>query len=358
MSITGSPLRVLFICRGSTRDGIGHVIRSRTVASAMRAAAKVKMLVVGDAYVDNLLAGRDLDYVIVGHEDEVLRGFMDFRPQVSVFDLMHFDQPSFDTIRRSGITVSLSPIFNCLGDVDLVFHRTSILGEDWPSTSPRPLIRSGLQYTITGEHCRRIPEDVFRQNLGPGTLSVAVSMGGTDAANKTLQVVNTVKQVPGRLLLWVLLGEGYAHSYQELVDSIRASKHEIILAKTNDSMWRILSTCSLAILAGGTTTYEAAYAGLPSINTLETDRHYFLIQELVERGACLCAGRTFDDSLRALNEVVTRLNANRDQLLDMHRRTSGLVDGLGVQRIIDEIQQYYRPYEDDFQVRHRLHRHR
>ena len=36
-----------------------------------------------------------------------------------------------------------------------------------------------------------------------------------------------------------------------------------ILAKTNRSMWRVLGNCSLAILAGGVTSYEAAFAGCP-----------------------------------------------------------------------------------------------
>jgi spore coat polysaccharide biosynthesis predicted glycosyltransferase SpsG len=242
------------------------------------------------------------------------------------------------------MTVSLSPIFNRLLEVDVVFHRTAIRGENWPAVGTKPLVRSGLEYAIIGEHCHRIPEDMYRRNLEREALSIAISMGGTDAANKTLQVVRTIKQIPERLVVWVLLGEGYAHSYQDLVDAMRGSQHEIVLAKTNDSMWRILSTCSLAILAGGTTTYEAAYAGLPSINTLETDQHLFLVQELVERGLCLCAGRTFPESLGALTSMVSHLNANRQELATMHVRSRGAIDGLGVQRVISEIRGYYRAF--------------
>ena len=341
-SMTERRLKVLFICSGSAHNGIGHVIRSRTVARAMRQSASVKMVVIGDAYVNNLLADSELDYVIVTREEEVTRAFGEHAPDVAIFDLMHYGEVNFRAIRQSTLTVSLSPIFNCLFGVDVVFHRTAIPGENWPVGDTKPLVRSGLEYAIVGEHCHRISEEVYRQNLERDTLSIAVSMGGTDAANKTLQVVRTIKQIPERLLVWVLLGEGYAHSYQDLVEAMRGSQHEIILAKTNDSMWRILSTCSLAILAGGTTTYEAAYAGLPCINTLETDQHLFLIQELVERGLCLCAGRTFTESLRALNEMVSHLNRNRHELAAMHLRSKGVIDGLGVQRILSEIQGSYR----------------
>ena len=68
--------------------------------------------------------------------------------------------------------------------------------------------------------------------------------------------------------------EGYNHSYQSLVDVInRNNRHEIILAKTNRSMWEILSNCNVAILAGGLMLVESIYAGLPSINIFEKEWH-------------------------------------------------------------------------------------
>ena len=344
LSKSESVMKVLFICRGSVYDGIGHVMRSRTVACAMSPSIQVKLVAIGDPYVDNLLNGKDLDYAVITRDEQAMRIFREFMPDIVMLDLMYLNEADFQSISESTMTVSLSPIFNCLPEVDLVFHRTAFLGENWVVNGKGPLIRSGLKYTIVSEHCRRIPDDVYQKNLSLETLSILVSMGGTDAANKTLRVLNVIKQVSERLLIWVLLGEGYVHSYQGLVECIHGSQHEIILAKTNDSMWRILDTCSLAILAGGVTTYEAAYAGLPSINTLETKQHFFLIRELVERGACVCAGYTFDESLSVLNDIIRCFNRDRHALLKMRLKSKELIDGLGVQRIVDEIQIYYQKY--------------
>jgi spore coat polysaccharide biosynthesis predicted glycosyltransferase SpsG len=330
-------LKVLFISRGSARDGLGHVIRSRTLAKAMSQVASVRMVVIGDRYVENLLTGRNLDYEIVADSAEALERFRAFPPHVVIFDLMQFDENHFAVISDVARTASLSPIFNCLAQVDLIFHRTAIEGAAWSFNGSKSTVRAGLDYAIISEACQPIPTEGYARNIAHETLSVAISMGGTDAANKTLQVVNTLKQLPDHLLLWVFLGEGYSHSYEDLVSTIRGSNHEIILAKTNDSMWRILDTCVLAILAGGTTTYEACYARLPSINTLETRDHFFLIQELVERGTCLCAGSTFKESLDSLCSIVQRVNWNRDELMTMHQSSASLIDGLAVKRIIEEV---------------------
>jgi spore coat polysaccharide biosynthesis predicted glycosyltransferase SpsG len=164
-------------------------------------------------------------------------------------------------------------------------------------------------------------------------------MGGADAANKTLQVLDNIKDIPEKLVVWVMLGEGYTHSYQDLVDCMGEGSHEIILVKSNDSMWRILSTCSLAILSGGTTTYEAVYAGLPSINLLGNKQSQFLIQELVDRGVVLAAGQSFKEGLLASHQLLRDIYHDRVRLLTMQQNTQGLIDNLGAQRIVEEILQ-------------------
>jgi spore coat polysaccharide biosynthesis predicted glycosyltransferase SpsG len=329
--------RVLFICRGSVHDGIGHVIRTRTIARAMKQFAIVRVIAIGDQNADNLLARQGLDYVVVKDDAEALEAYHRFSADVVVFDLMYFDEATFDLIQSRHTTASLSPIFNCIHGVDVLFHRSKVLDSTWHFNGERPRIYADIQYTVVGEHCQRIPSRVYEYYLQEDMLAVAVSMGGTDAANKTLRVLEELRRLPVRLLIWVLLGEGYAHSYESLVNTIRQSEHEIILAKTNDAMWRILSTCSLAILAAGTTTYEAVFAGLPSINLLSSPQHYFLIQELVEEGVALCAGMTFDSALEHLNENLLHLYHNRQSLIEMHHRAQQLVDGRGVARIIEGI---------------------
>ena len=332
--------KALFICRGSVRDGLGHVIRSRRVAQVMQSVATVRLIVVGDESAENLLVNHDIDFTITSDDRHALFHFKHFDPDVVLFDLVDFDPSAVEEIASRCATVSLSPIFSGLRRMDLVFHRTSIRGDDWPEGTATSAFHCGLDYTVISDHCRRIPEDAYRGALDHETLAVGISMGGGDAANKTLAILERLKNAPDRMLFWVLLGEGYAHSYQDLVYCVRGSRHEIILARTNESMWRILNTCAFVILASGTTTYEAVYAGLPSVNTLETADHFFLIRELVEKGACAYAGYTFDESLAALRGVVTRLNRNRQELRTMHERCRDLIDGRGANRIVERIQQF------------------
>jgi spore coat polysaccharide biosynthesis predicted glycosyltransferase SpsG len=343
MGTQQSISRALFVCRGSVQDGMGHVTRSLAVALEMSRHAKVKFVVLGDNYVNNLLVGRGLDYQIIGRNDSIISTLNGFQPEVVFLDMLTIDQPEFDAVQSMAMTVSLSPIFDQQGRVDMIFSRAT--PEHLLSTyeNSGPVLRSGLDYAVINEHCIRIPEETYAANLEHRSLAVAISMGGADASNKALRVLQSVKRVPSRMVFWVLLGQGYVHSYQSLVDCMSDSpQHEIILAKTNESMWRILGTCSFAILGSGVTTFESAFAGLPSINILEEVRQEFLTRDLVENRVCLSASYPMDDALSTINESLTYFDDNRDELLEMHRRSKLLIDGQGVKRIIEETRVHFR----------------
>ncbi|MDP6448197.1 MAG: hypothetical protein QGG36_25440 [Pirellulaceae bacterium] len=338
MSTDEPLLRVLFVCRGSTRDGLGHVMRSRSVAKEMSRLASVRMLVVGDDYVDSLLVDRGLQYSVAASEDAVGSALDELQPNVVVFDALEFSADTIAAARRQALTVSLSPVFNFLAEMDLIFHRTAQHGEGWDFAGNGPQVRCSLDYAVVRENCVRISEEEFRGNLQQERLGVAISMGGADAGNKTLQMLKALALVPRPLLIWTLLGEGYVHSYEALVDCVREStQHEVILAKTNNSMWRVLRTCCLAVLAGGTVTYEAAFAGLPSINLFESRKHVFLVRELAERGVCISAGYPLEDAVSVAAANVAHLEKSRGELLAMHRSASGLIDGCAGERIANEI---------------------
>ena len=327
----------LLICKGSAKDGLGHITRTLTVAKGMQKVFSVKIVVIGDMFIDNLLAGRGVDYCIISDHIGAIKIFDTVAPDIVIFDLLYLDEEIFGYIKNSVTTISLSPIFNFLDQVDYIYHRTSILSDEWPTGPGKPITKCGFEYTVINQSCRKIPEDVFKHNLDFQELSVAISMGGTDAANKTLQVLRKIKTVPRKILIWVILGEGYGHSYQDLLDSMKDSPNEIILVKTNDSLWRILSTCSIAILSGGTTTYEAVYAGLPSINLIENNQYAFLIKELLNEHVSVRVGESWEKGLEGLPFVLCDFFDHREKLLRMHQHAKTLIDGFGAERIAQDI---------------------
>ena len=333
--MTDGGTRLLLACRASAADGLGHLIRTRALAERLPASVQAELVVVGDELAAPLLSGLSLPSWVVPHERSLIEHADRFKPDAVVFDTIPLDDAVFGDLAGRAITVSLSPVFDHLDAVDLVFNRTRY---ERRGTATAPNRRYGLEYSIIRRDVDRIDTGLFRRQLGRERLAVAVSMGGADAPNRTLRVLEGLRSLPAAATFWVLLGEGYDHSYHDLVDAVRLDRrHEVILAKTNQSMWTILGNCSLAILAGGVTTYEAVYAGLPSINLFESESHFFLVRELEEAGAALNGGLLDEAGLQALCSTVTDLGGSRDRLFDMHLASRGLLDDHGADRVLGEI---------------------
>ena len=329
-------MKLQVVCRGSVQEGLGHLLRTRTFARHAAPEHDLEVVAIVEPELENLLAGLACRVRFVRSDAAALECLRAFEPDALMFDTTRFDPGLMDDAASAGFLVgSISPVFEHLARMDVVFTRTrrnASLG------SAR--VYGGLQYAIFNDYCQAIDDASYERSLGRKELPIGVCMGGADAANKTLIVLQALAGLVEPTTIWVLLGEGYAHSYNQLVDAVRCdSRHEIILAKANRSMWQILGNCALGVMAGGLTTVEAVYAGLPTINVFERVEHAAMLTELFEAGVCLNGGLMSGRSLEPAAAAVRRLSADRAELRAMRGRTRGLVDPLGPVRVLREIEQ-------------------
>ena len=329
-------MKLQIVCRGSIQEGLGHLLRTRTFARHAAATHEVEVVAIVEPELEDLLAGLNCPVRFVRTDAAALPGVRAFAPDALLFDTTRFDAGLMDEAAAAGFLLgSISPVFEHLARMDLVFTRT----RRNPSLGDTRIL-GGLQYAIFNDHCQGIDDATYERNLARPELPIAVCMGGADAANKTLSILQALALLEEPTTIWVLLGEGYAHSYNQLVDAVRGDlRHEVILAKANRSMWRILGNCALGLMAGGLTTVEAVYAGLPTINLFDRPEHASMLAELFDAGVCLNGGLIFGHSLQPTLEALRRLAAGRDELRTMRARTKGLVDHLGPVRVLREIEQ-------------------
>lgn len=328
-------MKILFICKASTEIGLGHLIRARTLAAGLHrlGAVAIDFVLIGDTSLISLVNGYVQNKIALVDENElVLRNTYDH----AFVDMLEMNKAIMAKIReKSAKVVCLSPIFNRMEDVDILFSRTRYQ----PIMRPGPNeVFAGPEYAIIQSDCSKIGAGEYEKTLESGTFPIAISMGGGDAANKTLQLLRSLKNCKVDATFWVMLGEGYKHSYDDLIAEINSNKrHEIILARTNKSMWQVLRNCAIGIFSGGVTSYEAAFAGLPTINLIDSDEKYFLIRELVENNACWCLGTSFESSLDALNKHIEAVHGNHNVLMKMHIDSKQLISGKAAENILSVI---------------------
>ena len=333
-------LRIAVFCTGGTNLGFGHFFRSRVFVKYAPPEFKVKLFPIASHEDHHLF--RDVNDIakICDTEQEALREILAFMPEVCVFDTVYCSEDFFYSLKSEvRYLASISPVFNHMAEIDMLFTRNA-------DTEPIANIKifKGFEYAIFNENCYPISDAIYQNNLEKPFLTIGIAMGGGDAPNKTLTILKQISELKIPCSFWVLLGEGYKHSYQGLVDCIRKDRdHEIILAKTNRSIWSIFSNCALGILAGGLTTVEAIYAGLPTLNIFEKQEHLKATgKRIFDEAMAINIGLFTEISLSKLKQTIEYLNENREVLLQMRERTKGTIDRLGPNRIFHVLGKYLK----------------
>ena len=235
------PPRIAIAARGSARDGLGHFMRARALAEAFAALpVDLRVFLLGEESGAALFRHSQVSHHRCNSDAELAVELAEFGADAAVFDMLTLSSEAFAKIREhSGITVSLSPVFDRLRQSDFLVHRTVHEDPEWTKTAPFPERIKGLDYTIVSERCRRIPKRVFQSHLAQSPLSIAISMGGADAPNRTLEILNVLKNAHCSLLIWVALGEAYTHSYEALVKAVSGTKTLYKLSAADGStLWQ------------------------------------------------------------------------------------------------------------------------
>jgi spore coat polysaccharide biosynthesis predicted glycosyltransferase SpsG len=341
-------MRILIVCKASTDIGFGHLVRARTFAEKLMQVhfdVTLDFVIIGNSTLRKLLSGLHCQVHLFDHEQ--MLSSLDANYHVVFFDTITISQETVLGLKdKSSMMVSLSPVFDQMRHMDLMFTRTKYAADNQEQGAAKTY--RGLEFTLVQPDCYKIDTNFYMHSLSKSNFHLAISMGGGDAANKSLEVVKTLKELPLPATIWVMLGEGYKHSYDRFIEVVeKDSEHEIILAKTNKSMWSVLNNCSLLITTSGITSYEAVYAGLPTITYFDSASQFYLLKELVERGVTINGGLFNSESLSRLNHSIAEVYHNRGRLVEMHRKSLNLIDNSAAFKIFETVSEELRTKAQD-----------
>lgn len=281
MSTLQSPVDCVIIARCSVAEGYGHFNRALSLYLELKKiGVGVKFALLGDLTPHDTYLLDPPDWEHFETDRSAVTFVQKFQARIVIFDCLTFDQEGFTSINEVANTVSLSPVFDQLDRVNVIIHRSRVTPKEWQAFPRTQQIFGELDYSIVSPHVPRVSVEDFRSRIKESPLHLGVSMGGTDPKNDTSLVLEALGSFNRQIVTWVALGPGYKFSIDELVETAERSSSEIILLRSNESLWRIFRNVCLVITAGGITTYEAAMAGIPSVTIMKDPQKSFLALEL------------------------------------------------------------------------------
>ena len=251
-----------------------------------------------------------------------------------VIDGYHFDSSYQRLVKESGHPLLAIDDYGHAGHyyADVVLNQNLHAESLTYSCEPHTKLLLGTKYVLLRREFlkwrgwkRKTPE-VARK--------VLVTMGGSDPENVTLKVINAINMVDfGPLEVAVVVGPTNPH-YEALERAARASRHSIVLMRNVPDMPELMSWADIAIAAGGTTCWELAFMGLPTVLIVMAENQRLVAEGMAEEGGAINLGWHGDLSSDGTAKVMRDLLTDGRRRLKMSCKAQELVDGEGVERLV------------------------
>ncbi|MEH2258806.1 UDP-2,4-diacetamido-2,4,6-trideoxy-beta-L-altropyranose hydrolase [Nostoc sp.] len=167
---------------------------------------------------------------------------------------------------------------------------------------------------------------------------VLVTLGGSDPDNVTLKVIKALQLVELDVLETVVVVGGSNPHYEQLQSASLDSRFPIHLKRNVTNMPELMAWADVAIASGGSTSWELAFMGLPSIVLVLADNQRAIAQKLDEMGVSIYLGWHEDVSVAEIGSAVTDLLIVAHTRVEITRRGQKLVDGEGSKRVLRNLE--------------------
>lgn len=164
---------------------------------------------------------------------------------------------------------------------------------------------------------------------------ILVTLGGSDPSNFTCTVVKALSTLEDIDVLIVVGGSNpHRATIERTVASLKGSMRIVV---EPNNLPELMSLADIAVAAGGATTWELAFMGLPAVICVLAENQRSPANYLAEEGIAIL----LPDQLPVNGEeIVQAVNFLRDDLLNYHQMSRAgqeLVDGRGVDRVLSYV---------------------
>jgi len=260
----------------------------------------------------------------------------DFLAAIKAADLVVTDHYAIDAEWQEKIVAVLDCFLLAIDDLgrchraDLVLDQTLGRNEiEYASSNTEVLV--GSEYALLRTEFSDKREAALSRQLSVESLRVLVSMGGIDAPNATLKVLDTL-YCDVNAEFTVLLSPRAPH-FQEVKEWCLA-RPNILHQEFVSDMASLMLEHDIAIGAPGTTSWERACLGLPSIIIPLAENQQFICKQLVQHDAAIHID--IGDIPSVLHDAFMRVLKRWSQFKEANL---ALCDGRGARRVVYEIEQ-------------------
>ncbi len=188
----------------------------------------------------------------------------------------------------------------------------------------------GSKYTIL--------RDEFRNNneykiIKKSVENILITMGGSDINNFTPIVIESLIDL--NLKLNVIIGPSFSDISE--LEKIYSNNLKVNFIKNPKNLKEIMLKCDIAICAAGSTSYELASLGIPTILIQQAKNQANICSKMSELGIAISLGDFSNITKEMISKEIISLIENYDLRIKMNSISKKQIFRDGIKNIVDEI---------------------
>jgi UDP-2,4-diacetamido-2,4,6-trideoxy-beta-L-altropyranose hydrolase len=325
----------------STRRGTGHIMRCLALAQRWRRTGPAVFAVAEcpRALIERLhregCEVRELP-VVPGSIDDA-RAVVALAGQTDaawiVVDGYHFDAPYQREVHTSGRQLLVLDDFGHAGEYSADFVLNQNLDADaalYCRRSPETRLLLGPRFALLRAEYASW-RGHRREILSMGR-KILVTLGGADADNVAGRVIDAIAQLEEIETTVVLGGSNPHRAAIEAAVRERAPAMRVVVDTQEMPQW--MAWADVAVAAGGSTSWELAFMGLPSLVFVLADNQVPVAEALQRHGVSVSLGRATAPTSARVASALRDLLHDPAARARMSQAGRALVDGNGAARVV------------------------
>jgi UDP-2,4-diacetamido-2,4,6-trideoxy-beta-L-altropyranose hydrolase len=205
---------------------------------------------------------------------------------------------------------------------------------EYMSNSNPRFVFAGCKYALLARPFAELHKTLSKRNANKNRHKLLLSMGGIDNPNATLMVLKAIRSMKVKIKTTVLLSNKAPH-INSVVSFCNENKDWVKYISFSSDMARLMTEHTIAIGAPGSSSWERACMGLPSIVIPIAENQKKICKNMVSDGLALSV---------SLSEIHKKLCYKLDELIlnceNIGNKVIDICDGMGANRVVKILRNY------------------
>ena len=334
---------VIFRADAGNAIGVGHVMRALVLAEKIvNNGGRAVFVLNADAI--GLIKGIQLDNYEIHTVISETGSKSDMETTVGIaqsiaaewviVDGYDFDSTYQDMIRARGLKVLYIDDMGHLEryPANIILNQNMYANERmYPNRSGDTKLLLGSDYVLLRNEFEQY-RNRFK-NIPERAENVMITFGGSDPTDATLRVLKSLSEIREyEFVLKVVVGVENK-KYKDIIALAMRMPVETEVIYNTSEMAKIMDWSDLAISSSGTTSWELAYMGVPSILIAIAGNQIKIAEALDKKGISIRLRETNEESCHNLNVTFTRVLRLKHVRATMSLNGRRVVDGFGADRV-------------------------